>query len=208
MQIVSTSEHWQRIYTRRPTTEVGWYEPDPAISRRLVRMAIEDGATSAIDVGGGASYLVDHLLDDGLERLAVLDISEAALGITRERLGARAAQVDWLVGDVTTAADVGLFDVWHDRAVFHFLLDPEDRRRYVALAERSVTPGGSIIIATFSHDGPDTCSGLPVQRWEPDELTGELGPGWQLLRSDRHTHTTPSGKDQAYVYCRFRRQPG
>ena len=202
---MSTSEHWQRIYTKRPATEVGWYEPDPAISRRLVSTAVTEGATSVIDVGGGASYLVDYLLEGGIERIAVLDISEAALDIARERLGHRAEGVEWLVGDVTAIPEVGTFDVWHDRAVFHFLLESEDRRRYIELAERSVAPGGSAIVATFSHDGPEKCSGLPVHRWEPSELADELGPGWQLLTSERHAHTTPGGKDQAYVYCHFRR---
>lgn len=202
---MSTGEHWQRIYTKRPATEVGWYEPDPAISRRLVGAAVAEGATSVIDVGGGASYLVDHLLDGGLGRIAVLDISAAALDIARERLGRRADEAEWLIGDVTAIPEVGTFDVWHDRAVFHFLLEPSDRRRYIALAGRSVAPSGSAIVATFSHDGPETCSGLPVHRWEPPELAQELGPAWQLLTAERHTHTTPGGKDQAYVYCRFRR---
>lgn len=199
------AEHWQRIYTRRDSTEVGWYEPDPVLSCRFVAEAIEDGAASVIDVGGGASSLVDHLLDVGLGRVAVLDISEAALDIVRGRLGERAARVEWVVGDVTELNDLGPFDAWHDRAVFHFLLDPGARRRYVRLAERTVPPGGSAIIATFSHAGPETCSGLPVQRWEPAELAAELGPAWQLVWSERHLHTTPSGVEQAYVYCRFRR---
>lgn len=202
---VSTGDHWQRIYTKRPATEVGWYERDPAISRRLMSVAVVEGATSVVDVGGGASYLVDHLLDGGIKRIAVLDISEAALDIARERLGRRAEEVEWLVGDVTAIPGIGTFDVWHDRAVFHFLLESEERRRYIELAERSVAPGGSAIVATFSQDGPETCSGLPVHRWEPSELTDEFGPGWQLLTSERHTHTTPGGRDQAYVYCHFRR---
>ena len=205
---MSTGGHWQGIYTKRAATEVGWYEPDPVLSRRLVGAAIEDGAASVIDVGGGASYLVDHLLDSGIGRIAVLDISEAALDVARERLGERGAAVEWLVGDVTAIAQVGDFDVWHDRAVFHFLLEPGDRRRYIELAERSVPPGGSAVVATFSHEGPATCSGLPVHRWEPDELADELGSGWRLMTSERHLHTTPGGKDQAYVYCRFRRLGG
>lgn len=198
------AEHWQQMYMTRLPTEVGWYEPDPAMSRRLVTRALDQGAESVIDVGGGASSLVDHLLDLGVERIAVLDISEAGIALSRRRLAQRAAQVQWMIGDVTAMEDVGHFDVWHDRAVFHFLLDPEPRRRYVALCERAVGPGGTAVIATFAPDGPERCSGLPVRRYDPDDLARELGPGWDLVDSERSTHTTPSGVEQPFVYSTLR----
>jgi 2-polyprenyl-3-methyl-5-hydroxy-6-metoxy-1,4-benzoquinol methylase len=194
-------EHWQRIYTKRSATQLGWCEPDPVMSRRLVTAAVAAGGESVIDVGGGASSLVDHLLDHGVKRVAVMDISEAALDIARRRLGKSAAKIEWIVGDVTAIDDVGRFDVWHDRAAFHFLLDPAARRRYVALSAKTVPPGGTAIMATFSHAGPEACSGLPVQRWEPEELAKECDPAWRLASSERYVHTTPGGIDQAYVYC-------
>lgn len=175
------------------------------MSRRLVMAAVAEGAESVIDVGGGASLLVDQLLDLGVARVAVLDISEAGIDVARRRLGRRASGVEWIVADVTERQDVGSFDVWHDRAVFHFLLDPAARRRYVGLSERTVTPGGMAIMATFSHDGPERCSGLPVHRYEPDELARECGPRWLLSDSERHVHATPGGVEQSYVYSTFRR---
>jgi SAM-dependent methyltransferase len=202
---VDPHEHWQRIYTKRRPTDVGWYESDPATSRRLVMAAVSAGARSVIDIGGGSSSLAEQLLEIGVDRVAVLDISEAGLAVARKRLGPRADAIDWIAADVTRAEDVGRFDVWHDRAAFHFLLDPEARRRYVTLAARTVPAGGTSVMATFSHSGPETCSGLPVHRWEPEELAGECGAAWQLSGSERRTHTTPAGTGQAYVYCVFER---
>ena len=198
-------DHWQSIYTTRPTTEVGWYEPDPALSRRLVEHAVERGAQSVVDVGGGASFLVDQLLDLGLKRVAVVDISDAGLELARKRLGKRASAVEWIVGDVTAIDDIGPFDVWHDRAVFHFLIDTRQRRRYVALAERTVEPGGTAVMATFAHDGPERCSGLPVRRYDLDALAEECGPGWQLASGESHVHVTPFGVEQRFLYSTFRR---
>lgn len=198
-------QHWQSIYTTRPTTEVGWYEPDPVLSRRLVEQAVERGAESVVDVGGGASSLVDHLLELGLKRVAVVDISEAGLQVSQNRLGERASAVEWIIGDVTAIEDMGRFDVWHDRAVFHFLVDSNARRRYVALSERTIETGGTAIMATFAHDGPERCSGLPVHRYGLDTLAEECGPGWQLLDGEGHVHRTPLGVEQRFLYSTFRR---
>jgi SAM-dependent methyltransferase len=197
--------HWEHVYATRPVTSVGWFEADPATSRRLVDEAIARGARSVVDVGGGASRLVDHLLDRGLARVGVVDIAESGLDHARARLGERANRVAWLVGDVTALADLGSWDVWHDRAVFHFLLDPGKRGRYVALSERTVGKGGTAIMATFAPDGPERCSGLAVHRWSPEALAVECGPSWRLVASERHTHVTPTGVDQQYVYTTFRR---
>lgn len=198
-------EHWQHVYTTRPANGVGWYEPDPVASRELVAEAITRGARSVIDVGGGASFLVDHLLDAGLERVAVLDISEAGLNLAKRRLGARASNVDWIVADVTAIEDVGHFDLWHDRAVFHFLTAREDREHYVALAERSVNPGGTAIMATFAPDGPERCSGLPVRRYDAESLAQECGPAFRLERSMPHLHVTPGGVPQSFLYASLSR---
>jgi SAM-dependent methyltransferase len=202
---VERQEHWQNVYLTRPTDRVGWYEPDPVVSRRLVGGAVRAGARSVIDLGGGASSLVDHLLDLDLERVAVLDVSEAGLGVAMRRLGDRAGRVEWVVGDVTSVADLGHFDVWHDRAVFHFLVQPEDRAAYVRLAQRTLVHGGTLIIATFAPDGPERCSGLPVCRYDGDRLAEAFGPGFRLDASERHTHTTPGGTEQRYVYSTLRR---
>ena len=202
---VATGEYWQNIYLTRAPDEVGWYEPDPVVSRRLVSAAYERGARSVIDVGGGASRLVDHLLDLGIPRIAVLDVSDAGLDVARRRLGDRADRVEWIVGDVTTIADVGVFDVWHDRAVFHFLTGAADRDRYVRLATSAVKPGGTAIIATFAPDGPERCSGLPVVRYDDIRLADTFGAAFLLGASERHTHVTPGGVSQQFNYVTLAR---
>ena len=195
----------QDSYATRAIESVGWYEPDPSTSRRIVGGAIARGARSLIDVGGGASSLVDHVLDLGLDRIAVLDISDIGLAVARRRLGARAAEVEWIVGDVTAIPDVGRFDIWHDRAVFHFLLDDTSREHYVRLAETTVEPGGVAIVATFATDGPERCSGLPVRRYAPEDLARECGPEFRLTASERQLHLTPSGVPQRFQYATFDR---
>jgi ubiquinone/menaquinone biosynthesis C-methylase UbiE len=199
------SAYWEELYRSRAPDQVGWYEADPVMSRRFIAEAVDEGARSIIDIGGGASCLVDHLLDLGLERIAVLDVAEAGLEVAKRRLGARAEQVEWIVGDVTELPDVGPFDVWHDRAVFHFLTEPGDRRRYVRAAERTLRRGGTAIMATFAPNGPERCSGLTVCRYAPRELAVECGPGFELLRARRYAHTTPRGVVQNFVYSTFRR---
>jgi len=202
---VDPSRHWEGIYSTRAPEDVGWFEPDPVTSRRLIAKAVEDGAQSVIDIGGGASRLVDHLLDLRFERLAVLDLSEAGLNLTKDRLGAKAEQVEWIVGDVTRIEDIGQFDVWHDRALFHFLITPPERERYVRLAEQTLRPGGTAIMGTFASDGPERCSGLTVCRYDPDDLAATCGPGFERMHSERHVHITPMGVPQSFVYSSFRR---
>lgn len=195
-----TINPWDWIYATRSLGTVGWYEPDPATSRRLVADAMDRGARSIIDVGGGASYLVDHLVENMFPRIAVLDVSEAALAVARHRLGPRAQDVTWIVGDLASLDEVGTFDIWHDRAAFHFLLEPEARAAYVRLAERSLPIGGTAIVATFAEDGPERCSGMPVRRYEPETLALEFRPGFRLVDSERHLHRTPAGVPQQFQY--------
>jgi SAM-dependent methyltransferase len=199
------TEHWDRIYERRSPREVSWYERTPAVSIRRVREAVGGGARSLLDVGAGAATLVDEALELKLHRIAVLDISERALQASRERLGTRADHVEWLVGDVTALDEVGMFDIWHDRAVFHFLTDAFDQERYVSLCERTVAPGGIAIVATFAPDGPGMCSGLPVQRYDASGLAERCGPRFELLDSESHLHLTPRGVEQRFIYASFRR---
>jgi SAM-dependent methyltransferase len=204
-----TSNQWDWIYATRAVESVGWYEPDPVVSRRLVVDAVTRGARSIIDVGGGAASLVDHLLDLGLDRIAVLDISAAGLAVAQHRLGARANEVEWIVGDFSKVRDVGCFDVWHDRAAFHFLLDDGARRGYVRLAERTVPVGGAAIIATFAEDGPERCSGMAVRRYDPVSLALECGGGFRLASALRYEHHTPAGVPQRFQYsCLERVIPG
>lgn len=200
MAVQPSSQAWDWIYATREMTGVGWYEPDPVVSRELVSDAVAAGGRSIIDVGGGASWLADHLVDMDLDRAAVLDISEAALALSRHRLGDRADRIEWIVGDIATVTDVGRFDIWHDRAAFHFLLEPEARRRYVDLAWRTLPVGGTAIVATFADDGPERCSGMPVQRYDPQELAATWGAGFRLVASRRHLHHTPAGVPQQFQY--------
>jgi SAM-dependent methyltransferase len=204
---MAEASYWDDIYKSRAPDDVGWYEPDPVLSRTLVGELISAGATSVIDVGGGASSLVDYLLGSGVKRITVLDVSGAGLEIAKRRLGERANLVEWIVGDVTAADDVGQFDVWHDRAVFHFLTEDASRRRYVRLAERTVRPGGTAVMATFASDGPERCSGLAVRRYGARQLASECGPGFELAASERHVHTTPRGVPQNFLYSVFHRVP-
>ena len=197
--------HWEQVYSTKGETGVGWYQGEPRLSLELIGAVAPTRGGRIIDVGGGASVLVDRLLDLPFEKVAVLDISETALGKARARLGERAGRVQWVVADVTQAAELGTFDVWHDRAVFHFLTAPADRRRYIELGRRTVPAGGHLVIATFADDGPKRCSDLEVCRYNALSLASELGEGFSLVRETRETHTTPWGSPQAFIYGVFRR---
>ena len=198
--------HWEGIYATRAATDVSWYQDEPALSLQLIGGVAPARGGRIIDVGGGTAVLVDRLLEFPFERIAVLDISETALGEARSRLGGRAERVDWIAADVTEVRDLGRFDVWHDRAVFHFLTDADDRAKYVELARRTVPAGGHLIIATFADDGPKRCSNLDVCRYNADSLRPELGQGFALVKEARETHTTPWGVSQAFFYGVFRRE--
>ena len=167
-------EHWEAVYESKGETEVSWYQAEPHLSLELITSVAPARDGRIIDVGGGASVLVDRLLDLPFKEIAVLDISETALGKARARLGERAKRVRWVVADVTEALDLGTFDIWHDRAVFHFLTDAADRRKYVELARQTVPRGGHLIVASFADEGPKRCSGLNVcryitpRRWRPN----------------------------------------
>ena len=195
-------DHWEGIYRARAATEVSWYQPEARLSLDLIRRVAPDLESPVVDVGGGASTLVDGLVHAGYQAVTVLDLAPTALAVARQRLGAAAAGVTWLEADVLRAAlPSGGYVVWHDRAVFHFLTDPSDRRRYVAQTRRAVRPGGYVIVASFGPDGPTRCSGLPVQRYSPAAMHAEFGADFRLLDSVREDHRTPAGLTQAFVYC-------
>lgn len=203
MSTQQRAEHWEAVYRTKGETEVSWYQSDPRLSLDLIAGAAPARRGRILDVGGGASVLVDRLLEGSFERVAVLDISETALEKARARLGARADRVEWIVADVTAVDDLGIFDIWHDRAVFHFLTEAADRRRYTDLARRTVINGGHMIIGTFSEAGPKRCSDLDVRRYNATTMAAELGAGFELVKEAGETHTTPWGAHQAFCYGVF-----
>ena len=198
--------HWENVYGTRATDSVSWFQPHAERSLKLIRALGVTTEARILDVGGGASVLVDDLLDSGFMNLAVLDISGAALAAARTRLGVRAAAVTWHEADVTRAElPRHSVDVWHDRAVFHFLTTPEQREAYVRQVLHAMRPGGFVIVATFAEDGPTECSGLPVIRYDAAHLHGEFGTPFELLGHEHEEHQTPAGKLQSFLYCYCRR---
>lgn len=193
--------HWEGVYTDRAVNEVGWYKPNFDVSLSLIAEASSSRSVRVIDIGGGASLLVDDLLDLGYEQVAVLDIAAPALEHAKRRLADEASSVQWLVADVREVKGVGTFDIWHDRAVFHFLVDAADRRKYAALVKQTVPIGGHVIISTFSPTGPEQCSGLNTCRYSANSLTAELGDGFWLLKEVPEVHVTPRGKSQSFMYA-------
>ena len=194
--------HWETVYLDKAADAVSWFQPHAASSLQLIEDAVPDRNAAIIDVGGGASVLVDDLLDAGYVNLSVLDLAESALAASRARLGTRAAAVNWIVADIIEAVlPEAAYDVWHDRAVFHFLTKDTDRARYVAQVLRAVKPSGHVIVAAFGPGGPLQCSGLDVVCYAPDALHAEFGASFRLLRHQTEIHYTPAGKEQEFVYC-------
>jgi len=198
--------HWEAVYQQRPLDAVSWYQSYPTRSIALIRASGIDTQEAIIDVGGGASFLVDALLQDGFRDLTVLDISSTVLERVRERLGPLATHVSLIQADVTTFAPSRRFALWHDRAVFHFLTAPEDRARYLRVLDSALTPNGHLILAAFGPDGPERCSGLPVTRYGVASLSDTLGSGWSLQESSLEEHRTPTGVAQQFIYALFRRR--
>lgn len=199
-------EHWEQVYAGRSASAVSWYQAHAERSLGLIRATGAGTNASIIDVGGGASTLAEDLLAQGYTDLTVLDISAAAIATAKARLGERALEVRWIEADITTInLPRHCIDVWHDRAVFHFLTQPEDRMTYVSEVLHAVRPGGHVIIATFAEDGPTRCSGLPVVRYSPGELHAEFGQAFSLYRSEREEHVTPTGAVQQFLYCHMRK---
>lgn len=201
-----TDAHWQKVYTDKAPDEVSWFQTSPAPSLEALDRLGASAERSLIDVGGGASNLVDALLDRGWTDLTVLDISPGALQAARQRLGNNAAKVDWLVADITRWAPTRTYGVWHDRAVFHFLTDAGDRAAYRERLARALAPDGLAIIATFSPAGPEKCSGLPVRRYDSAGLAAEFGNLLELVEAWLEVHQTPWGSDQSFNWCLFRRR--
>jgi SAM-dependent methyltransferase len=197
--------HWQNVYQTRSEREVSWSQPSPEPSLGLIEKFAAGRTASILDVGGGASRLVDALCERGYQHITVLDLSEAALQSARDRLGAAAASVQWVAADATRWQPPQAFDIWHDRAGFHFLVDPKDREAYIARLREGVKAGGHAIVATFALDGPEKCSGLPVQRYDHVALGKALGFDFALVHHQPHCHVTPWGAAQSFQFSVFRR---
>jgi len=199
-----TQSHWNRVYTTRAADAVSWYQARPRISLELIAAANLPLDAPIIDVGGGASLLVDHLLAQDRSALNVLDISAGALATARERLGTGAAKVNWIEADVREFDPPQRYALWHDRAVFHFLTDPDGRAAYMATLRRSLNPRGHVVVATFAPDGPARCSGLDVARYDAASLHAQFGADFELLDARRETHITPNGSEQRFTWAHLR----
>lgn len=202
--IDARTDHWQTVYSTKPDDGVSWFEPSPEVSLDLIAQAGIDRA-SVIDIGGGASRLVDALVARGHRAVAVLDLSAHALEIAKSRLGAAGEAVEWIVGDVTQWQPAARYDIWHDRAAFHFLTAPDDRLAYARAVDAALRPGGNAIIGTFAPDGPERCSGLPVMRHDAASLASMLGPDFSLTGTRNHHHHTPGGAIQKFQFSSFRK---
>ena len=198
--------HWEQAYAMRSPEQLGWYRPHLESSLALIAAVGLRKDQPLIDVGGGASTLVDDLLALGYERIAVADLSDAALERARRRLGDRAEAVTWMSADMLTAElPAGHYALWHDRAVFHFLTDADDRAAYLGRLRHALAPGGQAVFGVSSPEAPPRCSGLEVRRYTAEALQQEVGPGFDLAEQQHELHATPGGVAQPYVYCRFRR---
>jgi len=206
MSAADRKSHWQQVYLNKGEQEVSWTQPSPEPSLGLIERFAGSRHASIIDIGGGASRLVDALCERGYQAVAVLDLSEAALATARQRLGSRGTSVQWITADVTVWEPPQRYDIWHDRAAFHFLVGASDRQAYVGRLSRGVRAGGYAIIATFAPDGPEKCSGLPVQRYDPAGLKETLGEAFDLVEHHAHRHLTPWGAPQSFQFSVLRRK--
>ncbi len=195
--------HWDEVYSNKSPLEVSWYQKEPALSLQLIENTGISTHAAIIDIGGGASILVDRLNERGYQHLAVLDISGNALAYAKKRLASAADHIEWFESDITVFQSPHQFDLWHDRAVFHFLTAATDRERYVETLQRTLKPGGHLIMAAFAIGGPSKCSGLDIVQYDAEKLLAELGSDFTLLEENSETHTTPSDKAQQFAYFRF-----
>lgn len=203
--MIEKQPHWENVYQSKDAGSVSWFQAFPERSLKMIEAAAVVPPAHVIDVGGGASCLVDVLLEKGFQ-VTVLDISQSALHVSRQRLGSNAEAARWIAEDITTWRPSEGYDVWHDRAVFHFLIDPPDRAKYLTALRGALRRGGFAILATFAQDGPERCSGLPVRRYSSDDLERELGADYTLIRTEREEHYTPWGVSQMFTWALFARR--
>ncbi|MER2512880.1 MAG: class I SAM-dependent methyltransferase [Nitrosomonas ureae] len=199
-------EHWEKVYQSKASDQVSWYKAHLSLSLDWILGSLKSKSSRVIDVGGGSSTLVDDLLAKGYIDITVLDISQQALKVSKDRLGALADKVTWIEAGITRVSfPPQSFDVWHDRAIFHFLTDPVQRKKYIETLKSTLKTDGFLIMATFSLEGPLKCSGLHIVRYSPETLSGELGDGFSLVKTSQERHQTPFGTFQNFTYCLFKR---
>lgn len=203
---MNMKDHWEQVYSTRPRERLGWFKPHLQFSLAWIEALGLGDEAPIIDVGGGASTLVDDMLDAGYKSITIVDISEEALSSVKARLADRAESVTWLCADITSVdLPAGHYELWHDRAVFHFLTEPDQQRQYRDTLLKALKPGGHVIIGTFAPEAPPKCSGLPVQRYDHEKLERLLGEEFELQRHEKDLHVTPGGVEQMYLYCHFRK---
>ena len=196
--------HWQTVYQTKASTDVSWYQPVPRLSLELIHTLGLSPEAALLDVGGGSSTLVDHLLKEGFTNITVLDLAAEALVQSQKRLGDAASRAQWIEADITVWQPSRRYDLWHDRAVFHFMIDPALRSQYIKVLKGALTPGGHVVIATFGPDAPTRCSGLDVCRYSAADLNAVLGPTFRFVRSEVEEHITPAGRTQQFLYGLWR----
>ena len=200
-------DHWEQVYSTKLIEKLGWYEPHLQTSLKWIKELSLDVGAPIIDVGGGVSTLADDLLHAGYRSITVLDISERALSTIKTRMGKLAELITWVEGDITSVdLPANHYELWHDRAVFHFLTLPEQQQEYRGNLIKALKPGGSLIIGVFALEAPPKCSGLPIQRYSPEQLEDTLGREFVLRRHQKELHITPGGVEQMYLYCLFRKK--
>jgi 2-polyprenyl-3-methyl-5-hydroxy-6-metoxy-1,4-benzoquinol methylase len=206
MKSPARHQHWEKIYQTKSTKELSWYQTVPEISLDFIRQLHVPFDASIIDVGGGDSLLVDYLLDLGFQHITVLDISETAIGLAKQRLGPRAAQVNWIVTDIAAFVPGEKYDFWHDRATFHFLTEEREVDAYIRTLQMALNPSGIVVLGTFSTHGPEKCSGLPVRRYSEKTMANKLSTFFRKIKCLRIDHITPLNKVQNFIFCSFRKQ--
>jgi SAM-dependent methyltransferase len=206
MENFDRKKHWENIYQSKSTEEVSWFQPRPERSLGIIEGMKLPASAKIIDVGGGDSLLVDHLLDLGYENITVLDISEAAIARAKQRLGARASHVQWIVADAATFEPTTQYDLWHDRAAFHFLTQDAEIAHYLHAAHHGLAPNGHLVIGTFSDQGPKKCSGIDIKQYSETNMTEGLSPLFEKINCRTVDHTTPSGGVQNFLFCHFRKR--
>jgi len=199
-------DHWEQVFIEKNENAVSWFQENPEPSLGLILQFGENPSAPLIDIGAGASKLADNLIDNGFSDISVLDISANALSKSRERLGKFSSQINYIVTDITNWTPKGKYQLWHDRAVFHFLVSQSDQNAYINALVQATTPGSIVVMGTFALNGPEKCSGLAVQQYSAQSLNERLGPGFELLKSLNHTHLTPAQREQQFTFAVFARQ--
>jgi len=203
--VFNKKKHWGNVYQDKSPLEVSWYQKEPKLSLELIRFSNVASNDAIIDVGGGTSVLVDYLSKECFTSLTVLDISENAIAIAKKRLGGKAKSIEWIVSDIIKFDTSQKFSLWHDRALFHFLTNPSDRKKYVKALINAIRPEGHLIIATFAIGGPEKCSGLEIVQYDSEKMSAELGDNFVLVEERKEIHITPANKEQEFIFFLFRR---